>query len=273
MKSQPPRLAALQLLGCAALACLPRRWVPMASSPSARDTEDSNALIMTAEIALQRDDCGRAAANYAVAAQRLADAKLAERAAGVALDCGQYQAAERAAARWRAADAAQQSGARCAPRCGRTWVCTRSTMPARLRGLDQDRRRHRRIALRRRETQRRCGAASARDRTSPTSWHRWRRRPACRRRWRCCAACSRRRMQSGAAAAGARRAGAGRLELSRGAAVRRAGTERRRRSCAHAAGAGACACRPGRGRSGGGGGRALRAARHPRSRASLRPTC
>jgi tetratricopeptide (TPR) repeat protein len=56
---------------------------------------------MTAEFALQRDDCGRAAANYTIAAQRLTDAKLAERAAGVALDCGQYQAAERAAARWR----------------------------------------------------------------------------------------------------------------------------------------------------------------------------
>jgi tetratricopeptide (TPR) repeat protein len=56
---------------------------------------------MTAEIALQRNDCGRAAANYAVAAQRLSDVRLAERAASVALDCGQYQAAERAAARWR----------------------------------------------------------------------------------------------------------------------------------------------------------------------------
>ena len=71
------------------------------SSTAQRETEDSNALVLTAEIALQRDDCGRAAANYTIAAQRLADAKLAERATGVALDCGQYQAAERAAARWR----------------------------------------------------------------------------------------------------------------------------------------------------------------------------
>src|ERR1700680_3007176 len=93
-------LAALQLLAGAALACtLP--GAAQASSASLRDVEDSNALIMTAEIALQRDDCGRAAANYTIAAQRLTDAKLAERAAGVALDCGQYQAAERAAARWR----------------------------------------------------------------------------------------------------------------------------------------------------------------------------
>ncbi len=72
-----------------------------ASSTAQRETEDSNALVLTAEIALQRDDCGRAAANYTTAAQRLSDAKLAERATGVALDCGQYQAAERAAARWR----------------------------------------------------------------------------------------------------------------------------------------------------------------------------
>jgi tetratricopeptide (TPR) repeat protein len=57
---------------------------------------------MTAEIALQRDDCGRAAANYTIAAQRLPDVKLAARAADVSLDCGQFQAAERAAARWRA---------------------------------------------------------------------------------------------------------------------------------------------------------------------------
>ncbi len=65
------------------------------------ESEDSNALIMTAEIALQRDDCGRAAANYTIAAQRLSDVKLAARATEVALDCGQFQAAERSAARWR----------------------------------------------------------------------------------------------------------------------------------------------------------------------------
>jgi hypothetical protein len=72
------------------------------SSTASRETRRiPTRWCMTAEIALQRDDCGRAAANYTIAAQRLADAKLAERAAGVALDCGQYQAAERAAARWR----------------------------------------------------------------------------------------------------------------------------------------------------------------------------
>jgi tetratricopeptide (TPR) repeat protein len=93
-------LAVLQLLIGAALGCV-SPGAAQASSASLRETEDSNALIMTAEIALQRNDCGRAAANYTIAAQRLSDAKLAERAAGVALDCGQYQAAERAAARWR----------------------------------------------------------------------------------------------------------------------------------------------------------------------------
>jgi tetratricopeptide (TPR) repeat protein len=100
MQSRHLTLAALQLLAGAALVS---GWSgpALASSASLRDAEDSNALIMTAEIALQRDDCGRAAANYTIAAQRLTDAKLAERAAGVALDCGQYQAAERAAARWR----------------------------------------------------------------------------------------------------------------------------------------------------------------------------
>ena len=72
------------------------------AAQSARDQEESNALIMTAEIALQRDDCGRASADYTVAAQRLSDAKLAARAVDVALDCGQYEVATRAAARWRA---------------------------------------------------------------------------------------------------------------------------------------------------------------------------
>ena len=99
---KPRRLirAAAQLSIGVALACAPLA-AAQASSASLREVEDSNALIMTAEIALQRDDCGRAAANYTIAAQRMSDPKLAERAAGVALDCGQYQAAERAAARWR----------------------------------------------------------------------------------------------------------------------------------------------------------------------------
>jgi tetratricopeptide (TPR) repeat protein len=93
------RTAALcTLLAGAALWCMACAH----AAPSAHDVENSNALIMTAEIALQRDDCGRAAADYTTAAQLLTDAKLAQRAAEVALDCGQYRAAERATARWRA---------------------------------------------------------------------------------------------------------------------------------------------------------------------------
>jgi tetratricopeptide (TPR) repeat protein len=99
MEPSHRRLAAASLLASAAVLCLP---YAAQAAPSARDTEESNALIMTAEIALQRDDCGRAAADYTVAAQRLSDVKLAVRAVDVALDCGQYEVAMRAAARWRA---------------------------------------------------------------------------------------------------------------------------------------------------------------------------
>ena len=99
MEPSHRRLTAAALLASAAVLCLP---YAARAAPSARDTEESNALIMTAEIALQRDDCGRAAADYTVAAQRLSDVKLAVRAVDVALDCGQYEVAMRAAARWRA---------------------------------------------------------------------------------------------------------------------------------------------------------------------------
>jgi tetratricopeptide (TPR) repeat protein len=97
------RIAALSLL------CIPLAGVQAAST--ARESEDNNALIMTAEIALQRNDCGRAASNYSLAAQRLADPKLAERAATVALECGQYPAAEKAATRWRQLTSATNPGA------------------------------------------------------------------------------------------------------------------------------------------------------------------
>ncbi|HXN11370.1 MAG TPA: hypothetical protein VN859_09015, partial [Steroidobacteraceae bacterium] len=59
-------VALVSLLAAAGLGC-------------AREPEDSNALIMTAEIALQRDDCGRASASYTRAAQHLSDARLAAR--------------------------------------------------------------------------------------------------------------------------------------------------------------------------------------------------
>ena len=101
MKPRHLTLAVLQLMSGTAVISVMLLGPIQAASTSPREVEDSNALVMTAEIALQSDDCGRAATNYSVAAQRLTDAKLAERATGVALDCGQYQAAERAAARWR----------------------------------------------------------------------------------------------------------------------------------------------------------------------------
>ena len=97
MKPRHCNVAAGSLLAGAALV-LP---LIAPAARGAQQVEDSNALIMTAEIALQRNDCGRASANYAIAAQRLSDAKLAARASDVALECGQFQAAERAAARWR----------------------------------------------------------------------------------------------------------------------------------------------------------------------------
>jgi tetratricopeptide (TPR) repeat protein len=87
MDARHRTVALVSLLAAAGLGC-------------AREPEDSNALIMSAEIALQRDDCGRAAASYVRASQHLADARLAARATSVALDCGQFQAAEHAAQRW-----------------------------------------------------------------------------------------------------------------------------------------------------------------------------
>ena len=91
MNAHHCKVAVPRLFAAAALAVMP---LAAQAARGTHDAEDSNALIMTAEIALQRDDCGRAAANYTIAAQRMSDAKLAARATDVALDCGQYQAAE-----------------------------------------------------------------------------------------------------------------------------------------------------------------------------------
>jgi tetratricopeptide (TPR) repeat protein len=89
-------IAAVALLAAAAMGS----GATTAAAARAQERADSNALVMTAEIALRRDDCGRATADYVAAAQHLNDAHVAERAADVALDCGQYQTAEAAAARW-----------------------------------------------------------------------------------------------------------------------------------------------------------------------------
>ncbi len=108
------RIAATGLL-CAALGLCSLPALAQTLRPAAAgQSEDANALVITAEIALQRDDCGRAAANYARAAQTVQDGKLAARATGVALDCGQYQAAQRSAARWRVLMPAEPAALRAA---------------------------------------------------------------------------------------------------------------------------------------------------------------
>jgi tetratricopeptide (TPR) repeat protein len=72
------------------------------ATPSDRDLADANAEILSAEVALQGGDCATATRRYAAAIQRVEDARLAGRATAIALDCGQVDAAARAAARWRA---------------------------------------------------------------------------------------------------------------------------------------------------------------------------
>ncbi len=72
-----------------------------AANAVAPASQDLNALVLTAEVAFKRGDCGRATAHYTTAEQGLADTRLAARATAVALECGQYAAAVRAATRWR----------------------------------------------------------------------------------------------------------------------------------------------------------------------------
>lgn len=67
-----------------------------------RAMADANAEILSAEVALQAGDCAAATREYGAAIQRVEDAALAGRAAGIGLDCAQYEAAARALARWRA---------------------------------------------------------------------------------------------------------------------------------------------------------------------------
>ena len=61
---------------------------------------DGNAATLSAESALQRNDCGAASSLYLKASQLLAQAELAQRATAVALDCGQVAMALVAAGRW-----------------------------------------------------------------------------------------------------------------------------------------------------------------------------
>ncbi len=87
------------LLGVTALLAL---FPAAGATPSDRDLADANADILSAEVALQSGDCASATRQYAAAIQRVEDARLAGRATAIALDCGQVEAAARAAARWRA---------------------------------------------------------------------------------------------------------------------------------------------------------------------------
>jgi hypothetical protein len=91
------------LLGVAALLALqPAAGATPSATPSDRDLADANAEILSAEVALQGGDCATATRQYAAAIQRVEDARLAGRATAIAFDCGQVDAAARAAARWRA---------------------------------------------------------------------------------------------------------------------------------------------------------------------------
>jgi tetratricopeptide (TPR) repeat protein len=67
-----------------------------------RELADANAEILSAEVALQEGDCAAAIRQYGAAIQRVQDARLAGRAAAIALDCGEFDAAARAVTRWRA---------------------------------------------------------------------------------------------------------------------------------------------------------------------------
>lgn len=70
---------------------------PAKAAPS---LEEANTLVLDAEVALQRGQCSKAAANYGQLMQRVADAGVAGRATQVALDCSQPQLARIAAQRW-----------------------------------------------------------------------------------------------------------------------------------------------------------------------------
>jgi tetratricopeptide (TPR) repeat protein len=75
--------------------------VTVGCSAAVPPTVDSNAALMAAEVALERNDCRAASQNYLKAAQGSRDLKLLTRATDVALECGQYPLAEQDAARWR----------------------------------------------------------------------------------------------------------------------------------------------------------------------------
>ncbi|MFT3907510.1 MAG: hypothetical protein QM718_14530 [Steroidobacteraceae bacterium] len=88
------------LIGSALPATLLAVWLIPGMAREGSSLEEANTLVLDAEVALQRGQCSKAAMNYSVLVQRLADAGVAGRATQVALDCAQPQLARIAAQRW-----------------------------------------------------------------------------------------------------------------------------------------------------------------------------
>jgi tetratricopeptide (TPR) repeat protein len=84
------------------LLCLSLAVLSAAIAAAVPATGSSNAAIMAAEIALERNDCRVASQNYLAAARDSSDLTLVAHAAQITLDCGQFQIAEQVATRWRA---------------------------------------------------------------------------------------------------------------------------------------------------------------------------
>jgi tetratricopeptide (TPR) repeat protein len=91
-------LAVAGLAGCRTVP--PAATAPHSTKEAARTVQDSNALTVMAEVALEKGDCRAAAEDYANAASR-GSVDLARRASEVALACQDIPAAWSAAERWR----------------------------------------------------------------------------------------------------------------------------------------------------------------------------
>ncbi|HTP39300.1 MAG TPA: hypothetical protein VMI92_06955 [Steroidobacteraceae bacterium] len=80
-------------------------WPPGVAAATAASADqgyaDANALMLNAEVALQRDHCREASIGYSTLARQLSDVGVAARATQVALDCGQPELAQQGVARWR----------------------------------------------------------------------------------------------------------------------------------------------------------------------------
>ncbi len=88
------------LAAAPALALLAMCWQLTGWAAAPQGVPDS--AIIAAELALQSGDCAKGSRDYVAIAAAASDAKLAQRAADVALNCGQFPLAVEAAGRWRA---------------------------------------------------------------------------------------------------------------------------------------------------------------------------